>query len=162
MKRHLTFAVTHVVNAPNEAVWDVLGDFGTEHRWTKTLSSCTRSTADVRVGTVRVCQLPRPLMGRTSARETLTEFEPGYALGYVLDGPAGPFAHASSRWSTCPATRRGTAVTVEGRFSPKNRAVRALVWPVAKPMLRRLTKGVLRELEATISGLDSGQSSPAS
>jgi hypothetical protein len=30
--RPLTFAVTCAVDAPNEAIWDVIGDFGTEHR----------------------------------------------------------------------------------------------------------------------------------
>jgi uncharacterized protein YndB with AHSA1/START domain len=161
VKRSLKFAVTHVVDAPNDAVWEVLGDFGTEHRWTRTVNNCTRDTAEVRVGTVRVCQLPRPLMGRTTARETLTEFETGRALTYLLDGPAGPFAVASSRWSTSPVARRGTAITVEGSFSPKNRAVRVLAWPVAKPMLRRLTRGVLRELEAFLVRRDPLGRSPA-
>ena len=62
-------------------------------------------TLEVRVGTVRVCRLPRPLMGRTT-------------------------------------------VTVEGRFSPRNRAVQVFVWPVVKPMLRRHTRRILRELDA--------------
>ena len=149
--RPLKFAVTHVVDAPNEVVWGVLGDFGTEHRWTRTVSDCTRDTVEVRVGTVRYCQLPRPLMGRTAARETVTEFEQGRALAYSLEGPAGPFAFASSRWSTTPSSNHATAVTVEGRFAPKNAAVRALVWPFAKPMLRRFTKRVLLELEAFVT-----------
>jgi ribosome-associated toxin RatA of RatAB toxin-antitoxin module len=87
-------------------------------------------------------------MGRTEVREGLTEFEPGKALAYSLEGPAGPFAFASSRWSTRPATDRTTAVTIQGRFEAKNAAVRILIWPLIKPMLRRVTKRVLRELEA--------------
>lgn len=143
----LKFSVTHVIHAPNEAVWRVLGDFGREHRWTRTVAGCTRDTVDVRVGTVRSCRLPRPLMGRSEVREALTEFEPGRALAYALDGTAGPFAFASSRWSTKPASTHATAVTVEGRFEPKNGSVRFLVWPFARPMLRRITRGVLRELD---------------
>lgn len=148
MKRPLTFAATRVIGASNDDVWSVLGDFGAEHRWTATLSHCSRDTVDVRVGTVRSCRLPRPLMGRTHVRETLTEFEPGRALSYALEGAAGPFAVASSRWSTRPTSTDATAVTVAGRFVPKHRAVRVLVWPFAKPMVRRLARRVLRELEA--------------
>ncbi|MGH2988528.1 MAG: SRPBCC family protein [Microbacterium sp.] len=54
--------MTHVIAAPNEAVLRVVGDFGAEHRWTKTVDDCVRDTADVRVGTVRSCRRtgPRP------------------------------------------------------------------------------------------------------
>ncbi len=148
MDRRLRIAVTSVIAAPNDAVWTVLGDFGAEHRWTHTVSRCTRDTADVRVGTVRSCRLPRPLMGRTKVRETLTEFEPGHALAYSLKGAAGPFAFASSRWSTSSARDHSTTVTVEGVFEPKNAVVRYLVWPFVKPMLGHAMTRVLRELDA--------------
>ena len=59
------FRVSHVVGASNDRVWGVLGDFGNEHRWTKSLTHCERDTATVQVGTWRTCVLPRPLMGRT-------------------------------------------------------------------------------------------------
>jgi hypothetical protein len=80
--------------------------------------------------------------------ETLTEFAPGRALAYCLEGPVGPFAKASSRWSTSPDTHPAAVVTVEGRFEPKSGAVRVFVWPVAQLMLRRTTDPVLRELES--------------
>ena len=147
MARTLPFEVTGIVHASVESVWQVLGDFGTEHRWTRSLVHCSRDTEDVAVGTVRACQLPRPLMGRTFVRETLTEFEPGESLAYVLDGPAGPFASASSRWST-QAKHDATEVTITGTFQPKSRLVRLIVWPAARPMLRRFSKRVLRELDA--------------
>lgn len=148
MSLSLRFAVTRLVGESNDDVWSVLGDFGREHRWTATLSHCTRDASDVRIGTVRTCILPRPLMGRTEAREELTEFEPGRALAYSLDGAAGPFAFASSRWTTRPLSDHSTAVTVEGRFTPRNAAIPLVVWPFAKPMLQRLTRRILRELEA--------------
>lgn len=147
MGRMLQFAVTHEIPASNEDVWRVLGDFGREHRWTRSLSRCTRDTSDVRVGTVRTCQLPRPLMGRTEVREELTEFAPGRSFAYSLEGPAGPFEFASSRWSTTPTTDGATAVTVEGTFSPRNVAVPVVVWPFVQPMLQRLTRRILGELE---------------
>lgn len=148
----LQFSVTRVVHAPSKDVWRVLGDFGTEHRWAKSLSHCKRDTPDVRVGTTRSCRLPKPLMGRTEVCEVLTEFEPERALAYALDGPAGPFASAFSRWSTQSASEGSTEVTIAGRFEPKNWFVRLLVWPLAKLMLKRLTGRVLGELEVFVLG----------
>jgi uncharacterized protein YndB with AHSA1/START domain len=142
------FRVTENVRASNAAVWALLGDFGNEHRWTRTLAYCERDTKDVRVGTARTCMLAKPLMGRTRAREVLTEFEPGVALAYLLEGPAGPFLTASSRWSTKPENDGSTRVTVEGIFTPRNVLTRFLLWPLAKPMITKLARNVVRELEA--------------
>lgn len=150
MPRTLTFAVETTIAASSDAVWEVLGDFGTEHRWTTSLDRCVRDTDVVRVGTVRTCTLPKPLMGRTAVREELTEYEPGSALAYRLDGSAGPFASASSRWSTSPGPESGTIVTVEGFFTARSRAAEIVVWPLARPLLRRLTRRVLGELEAFV------------
>jgi hypothetical protein len=101
----------------------------------------------VRVGTARTCTLPKPLMGRTKVREELTEYLPGHSLAYTLDGPAGPFASASSRWRTAVEPDGSTSLTVEGFFTPRNLLARLVVWPLAKPMIRRLTVGVIGELE---------------
>ena len=87
-------------------------------------------------------------MGRTEVRETLTEFDPRRALAYSLEGAPGPFAVASSRWSTSSTTDHSTTVTVEGKFEPKNAVIRYLVWPFVKPMLRHVTKKVLGELDS--------------
>ena len=92
MSKTLTFEVKRKMSASSEAVWQVVGDFGTEHRWTKTLDYCARDTDIVAVGTVRICRLPKSLMGRTAIREELTEYRPGSSLTYRLEGSAGPFA----------------------------------------------------------------------
>jgi hypothetical protein len=76
-----------------------------------------------------------------------SQYQPGVALAYELEGPAGPFASAASRWSTRAISRSSTVVTVVGRFEARNALARMLVWPIAKPALRRLTSGVLGELE---------------
>ncbi len=147
----LGFSVTRTVGASAGRVWNVLGDFGTEHRWTRSLVHCERDTPVAGVGTVRECTLPRPLMGRTKVREQLIEYVPGKSLAYRLDGPAGPFAQAASRWSIAPRGEGATAVTVEGSFVPRNAAVRWLVWPLVRPMVARLTRRVLGELNAFVS-----------
>lgn len=156
----LTFIVSSTVRAPSSAVWAVLGDFGTEHRWTRSVSHCERDTEVVRVGTSRTCTLPKPLMGRSKVREELIEYAPGEALAYKLEGPAGPFDTAASRWSIARDTDGGTIVTVEGRFTPRSLAARFLIWPVAKPMIRRLTRRVIAELGAFVVG-QGQQSDPA-
>jgi hypothetical protein len=143
----LQFSTTRIVAVSNDAVWRVLGDFGTEHRWTKTLASCERDTATVGVGTVRLCKLSRPLMGRTEARETLTEFDPERVLAYRLDGPAGPFATAASRWSTRREAANSTEITIRGDFEAKNWTTPYFVWPLARIIIRRVAARVLGELE---------------
>ena len=153
MQEHLLeFSVSKTLRVSNAAVWDVLGDFGTEHRWTRTLKYCERDTTTVGVGTARTCVLPKPLMGRTSVRETLVEYAPLVTLTYELDGPAGPFLQARSRWSTYALSSETTALEVEGMFVPRNWMGRYAIWPAAKPMLRRLTRQVLNELEAYVIG----------
>ena len=144
----LRFEVTRTIHATSKSIWRVVGDFGNEHRWTKTVSQCERDTPDVHVGTARRCTLPRSLMGRTWVREVVTEFEPGRAISYQLDGPAGPFASAGGRWSTSPISSDSARLTVEGRFTPRNWLARTFVWPIVRPMLCRLTKSVIDELEA--------------
>jgi hypothetical protein len=44
MPKTLSFTVESTVGASTDAVWEVLGDFGTEHRWTKSLEHCERDT----------------------------------------------------------------------------------------------------------------------
>jgi len=146
MSKTLTFKVGRTISASSDAIWQVLGDFGTEHRWTKTLDRCTRDTAIARVGTVRTCTLPKPLMGRTFVREELTEYQPGSALAYRLEGTAGLFASAASRWSIYPGGDGATLVCVEGFFAVGNPVVRIFAWPVVKPMLSRVTGRVIDEL----------------
>jgi hypothetical protein len=151
MAGQLRFTVSRRLQAPVGSIWQVLGDFGTEQRWSKQFDHCARDTDIVRVGTVRKCTLPKALMGRTEVREALTEYAPGTSLAYALEGPAGPFSSAASRWSTCPASAASTILTVEGLFTARNGLARLLIWPLAKPMLRRLTRRVIGELEVYVA-----------
>ena len=146
------FSVSKTLHASNQAVWAVLGDFGTEHRWTRTLKYCERNTASVSVGTTRTCVLPKPLMGRTRVHETLIEYAPHETLMYELDGAAGPFRKARSRWSSLALSPDTTELKVEGVFVPRDWFSRYAVWPAAKPMLQRLTRQVLGEFEAYVIG----------
>jgi hypothetical protein len=110
-----------------------------------------RDTEIVRVGTVRTCTLPKPLMGRTAVREELTEYEPGVCSRLPTRRPAGPLVSASSRWSMTDAVGGETLITVEGFFTARSRGAEIFVWPLLKPVLRRLTGGVLAELDAFVA-----------
>ena len=151
MSKTLTFKVGRTISAPSDAIWQVLGDFGTEHRWTKTLDRCDRDTAIPQVGMVRTCTLPKPLMGRSFVREELTEYQPGSALAYRLEGSAGPFASAASRWSLYSGDDGGTHVRVEGFFTVASPLATILVWPIVKPILQRITRLVVDELAAFVT-----------
>ena len=58
---------------------------------------------------------------------------------------------ASSRWSTSPDSDGGTIMCVEGFFTARNRAAEILVWPLVRPVLRRLTRRVMAELEKFVT-----------
>lgn len=152
MRPSLSFSTTKVIRALNESVWRVIGDFGNEHVWYADMKRCTRDTSDVRVGTTRTCELTKPVMGVTEAVETLTEYDAGKVLAYRLHGAAGPFAAAQSRWTTTPLPDGSTSLTIEGRFEPKNAAVRWLLWPLARPMVARLARRTIVQLERHLAG----------
>ena len=151
MPQTLSFSVSRTVAASADRVWQVLGDFGTEHRWSKGLRHCHRTTEAVAVGTARICELPRPLMGRTRVREELTEYVDGASLAYELDGAAGPFATAGSRWSVDAVDANRSTVTVRGQFTPQSPLV-LLLWPLLRFFVARLSRESIGELEDYVVG----------
>lgn len=70
--------------------------------------------------------------------EELTEYEPGAVVAYRLEGSAGPFASASSRWSTTPRSDSATIVTVQGFFTARD----AGFAEVSHPTLRRVVMSI--------------------
>jgi uncharacterized protein YndB with AHSA1/START domain len=145
MTREIHLSEGRHLDASPAEVWAVLGDFGNEHRWAPTLAHCTRDTETIRVGTVRSCTLAKPLLGRTSVEEELTEYEPGRALAYQLRGGAGPFRTAGGRWEIY-ADEDGTFVSVTGRFVPRNAVVGFLFGGLARLTARRAARRSLSDL----------------
>jgi hypothetical protein len=134
-------------------VWRLLGDFGTEHRWSSQLASCRRDTATVGVGTRRTCALAKPLMGRTEATEELTYYVAGASLAYRLCGRAGPFRVSEGRWVVTPEEEE-TVITVSGRFEPLNATVGLLVGPLAKVVAVRAARRALADLVTAVEAPD--------
>jgi hypothetical protein len=147
----LRFAVSRTARAPNAAVWRVLGDFGTEHRWNTSVSECRRNTESVRVGTV-LCG-PAPCQSRSWATPrggAPHGIRPGRGARVCARTAGGPVLLGVQPVVDETSRRRCNYVTVEGRFAPRNRWVRFVVWPLATLMLRRLTRRVIGELETSV------------
>jgi len=149
----ITICERQTIPAAADTVWAVLGDFGTEHRWSRQLAACDRDHATVTVGTVRSCRLARPLLGRRQVAEQLTDYQPGSTLAYQLRGSAGAFRSAEGRW-TLRAAQGGTVVEVSGRFQPRSPLVGLVLGPLARRTAVRAARRALADLTAFV--LDHG------
>jgi hypothetical protein len=69
--------------------------------------------------------------------------------------------HLPARAATHPETGSATALTVEGRFTPRNWFARMIVWPLTLLAVRRLTRNVIRELEAFVLARGAAKALPA-
>ena len=85
-----------------------------------------------------------------SVREELVQFAPCSALAYELEGGAGPFATARSRWSTLGRSDGTTELTVVGEFVPRG-WIGYVMWPLSKPAVTGLTRRVIGELDSFIA-----------
>lgn len=144
MPRPLSLAFRQHVRAPPERVWSVVGDFGNEHRWARLIRSSQRDRPDVEIGTVRRCELAKPLMGRTHVEEELVAIEPGSALAYRLRGALGPFAEVENRWRI-RADGEGTLVETQARLTPRHALVGIVLAPLVLAYLRYALRDAMRE-----------------
>ena len=156
MARAVTFTVGREVLASPRRLWEVLGDFGAEHRWASNIAACRRDTEHVGVGTVRACILTKPLMGRASVAEEIIDYAPGRTLAYRLHGGAGPFRSAEGRWTiragstTRSADRETTYVEVSGRLVPRGPLTGLLLSGPARAIARRAARASLADLAAYV------------
>lgn len=156
MVRAVTFTVRREVLVSSRRLWEVLGDFGAEHRCASNIAVCRRDTEHVGVGTVRSCILTRPLMGRASVAEELVEYAPGRTLAYRLHGGAGPFRSAEGRWTiragapNRSADRETTYVEVSGHLVPRGPLTGLLLSGPARALARRAARASLADLAAYV------------
>ncbi len=146
-----------IVPHPVDVVWAVLGDFGSEHRWSSQLARCGRDADIVAVGTVRTCRLARPLLGRRQVTERVTDYQPGRTLAYQLGGGAGPFRTAGGRWSLCPDGRGCTVIEVTGSFQPRSQLAGRLAGPLARRIAARAARRALTDLTTHLTHLNKAQ-----
>ncbi len=99
---------SRTVAADPQAVWDVLADFGSISSWADNIDhSCILNEGDQPLGTTRRVQI-----GRNALVETITEFDPTWALAYDVDGLPKRVRRFTNRWSLRRVANGGTAVTL--------------------------------------------------
>jgi Polyketide cyclase / dehydrase and lipid transport len=99
---------SRILAADPQSVWDVLADFGSISAWADNIDhSCILNQGDEPLGTTRRVQI-----GRNALVETITEFDPTWALTYDVDGLPKRVRRFTNRWSLRRVANGGTAVTL--------------------------------------------------
>jgi hypothetical protein len=110
------------VAADPQSVWDVLADFGSISAWADNIDhSCILNQGDEPLGTTRRVQI-----GRNALVETITEFDPTWALAYDVDGLPKRVRRFTNRWSLRRVANGDTAVTLTSTVEIGSGAVRKL------------------------------------
>ena len=117
---------TRTVAADVDEVWTALADFGAISRWAPNVDhSCLMSDRTEGIGTVRRIQT-----GRTTVVERVTEWEPGTALAYSIDGLPPILRSVVNRWTIEPVggdTRVSLTSSVHAGPRPPRRLVARVV-----------------------------------
>jgi carbon monoxide dehydrogenase subunit G len=107
-------STTRLVQAPVEAVWEALADFGAISRWgTGVDQSNLLTEGPIGLGTTRRVQV-----GRNTLRETITTWEPGVKLAYSLVGLPPVVRAVTNTWELVAegsSTKVTLTSTVKGR-----------------------------------------------
>jgi carbon monoxide dehydrogenase subunit G len=141
----MTTTVSQVsVDAPAEAVWDLLAGFADISNWASSVSQSSLLTpGPPGPGTVRRVQV-----GRAALRETVTVWEPGRALAYDIAGLPAIVTAARNTWSLEP-DRDGTSVTLTNEVDTRGGPL------VARLVARRIgqaNEALVQSLSAHLRG----------
>jgi hypothetical protein len=134
------------VAADPQAVWDVLADFGSISAWADNIDhSCILNHGDEPLGATRRVQI-----GRNALVETITEFDTGHALAYLVDGLPKRIRRFTNRWSLRPCDA-GTVVTltstVEIGSGPLQKLAERAVCRIQTRQSDTMLAGLARRLE---------------
>ena len=141
----MTTTVSQVsVDAPAEAVWDLLAGFADISSWASSVSQSSLLTpGPPGPGTVRRVQV-----GRAALRETVTVWEPGRRLAYDIAGLPAIVTAARNTWSLEP-DRDGTSVTLTNEVDTRGGPL------VARLVARRIgqaNEALVQSLSAHLRG----------
>ena len=138
------------IDAPLQAIWDVLADFGALSSWAGNVDhSCIleHGPDGGHLGTTRRVQ-----MGRNVLVERITECDPPSSLAYDITGLPSRLRHVANRW-TLRFSGTTTSVTVTSTVEiGTNPVARAAEWLVCRGMAREsasMLDGLARRLENT-------------
>lgn len=134
---------SRTVTAPQQAIWDILADFGGLSSWMDSVDhSCVlRPGPDGEpVGTTRRVQ-----MGGNVLVETITDFNPPTTLAYDIEGLPTRLGKMANRW-TLQTAGAATLVTLTSTLKIGNR-------PPAHLAERVLLRFMARQSDALLAGL---------
>jgi hypothetical protein len=130
------------IAADPQSVWDVLADFGSVSSWADNIDhSCILNHSDEPVGSTRRVQI-----GRNTLVETITEFDPTWALGYDVDGLPKRLRRFHNRWTLRRVQEGNTLVTLTS-------TVEIGSGPMRKLAERAVCRVQVRQSEIMLAGL---------
>ena len=104
---------SRVIPAPQQAIWDVLSDFGALSKWAGKIDhSCVLNAHPEVQSTTRRVQV-----GRTVLVERITEFREPSTLAYAIEGLPSWMGRLTNRWPLRPAGA-GPEVTATSTVDP--------------------------------------------
>jgi hypothetical protein len=135
-----TASRSRVIFAPQQAIWDVLADFGALSSWVDSVdhSSVLNAHREV-LGTTRRVQL-----GRMVLVERITEFEEPSVLAYAIEGLPRQMGRATNRWTLRPVDG-GTEVTITSIVEGTG-PLSTILSPVSARVVARQSDGMLTGL----------------
>lgn len=140
-----SITVSKTIAAPQQAVWDVLADFGNISTWNSgvAISFLTDGSDVVHVGSRRHCDL-KPMGGLD---ETLTVMEePDRAVVQIDKATRIPIKSAEIEFLLVP-TAEATTTTINYRYHAKGGPLSGLIGKMLEGQLSTGFKGFLDDLE---------------
>ncbi|MCP9276269.1 SRPBCC family protein [Mycolicibacterium arenosum] len=139
---------SRTVPAEQQAVWDVLADFGELSSWVDRCdhSSILNHGLESPAGTSRRVQ-----MGRDVLVETITEFVAPITLAYDIDGLSARFGRLANRWTlstTGPDTVVSVTSTIDCGRGARARATELVVGRVMAKTSDEMLAGLIRRMES--------------
>ncbi|OBK30730.1 cyclase [Mycobacterium asiaticum] len=144
---------SRTINAPAQAIWDVLADFGTLSSWAdKVDHSCVLNEGPDGgpIGTTRRVQI-----GPNALVERITGFDPPTALAYDIEGLPTRLRKVANRWTLRPLADPGakTAVALISTVEVGDgRTAQMAEWVALRVLAKQsdaLLAGLARRLENT-------------
>lgn len=135
---------TRTIAASVGDIWDVLADFGSLSSWSANVDhSCVLYAGPDGggLGTARRVQVKRDALV-----ESITEFAPGRALAYDIDGLPRRLRRVANRWTLAPAGDRSALVALTSTVEIGPRARHKLAERVVCRVLARQSDALLAGL----------------
>lgn len=131
---------SRVIPAPQQAIWDVLADFGALSSWVGSVDhSCVLKACPEVLGTTRRVQV-----GRMVLVERITEADEPSVLAYAIEGLPRQMGRATNRWTLRPVDG-GTEVTITSIVEGTG-PLSTILSPVSVRVVARQSDGMLSGL----------------